>query len=491
MSLINKFYNLIMKFFSLFTPNLTEDTENDESLASEEDIGEGDFEENQKEDEIDEKVNLAKRTLLSKLYFLEQEISIFEKDFPEKYQSFMERIEKIREAYNSSLEEIRKLVTFEIDPENSWSKAGEVLKLENDIKKFLEKEVKFNMLSSSIERLIVKLNILYNASIRHSDKDQKVMSQIGRAFDVATKFAKDLKGNHYIVADNQLKERIVNLLSYVDYQILKTSIRNSKETLEELISKLVMLKEFENFDYENAFKAFIKDELTDLGNLLTLIKDSECSKILKKQAFKLLTEVTYEENQILNRDFWNEFLSFESCLLEELKLSEKVENQKAEVKILERMGIKVDKDDVLVLPKTNAYLELLKIYSLTQDSKILLLIKVFKNLSEEVTYKEVYFLLLLFDSIRIIEKTPNELFGHIQKFIKEYGYDEKTLDRKKESLKNSSNRDEYTPIFTLDDYEIEVLKTLENLDIDFKVMADTVLINSFYFNGLEKIKFNL
>lgn len=485
MGLINKLYNIIMKFLSFFTMNSTENEES--SISEEEGISEGVFEETQEvEIDEDEKVNVAKRTLLSKLYWLEQEISIFEKDFPEKYQSFMEKIEKLRETYNSSLEEISKLVTFEIDPENSWSKKGEVTKLENEIKRFLEKEVKFSMLSNSIQRLILKLNILYNTSIAHSNEDKKVMSQIRKAFDVATKFAKDLKGNDYILADEQLKERIVNLLSYADYQILKTSIRNSNESLEELISKLVMVVEFEEFDYENAFKAFVKDEITDLGDLLTLIDDNKCCDILRRQAMKLLSEITYSE-KILNRTFWNDFLSFESCLLEELKVIG-VEKEKVRVNIIVRMDVKIDEDDVLVLPKTNAYLELIKIYSLTQNPKILLLIKVFKNLSQDVTYKEIYFLLLLFDAIKIIEKTPNELFKHIEKFIKEYGYDEQIVSRKKDSLKKSSNKD-YTPIFILDDYEEEVLKTLESLNIDFKVMGDNVLINSFYFEGLDKIQF--
>lgn len=490
MSLIKKFFGFLKSIFLCFSKS---SVENESPMPIEKEPEEDilkEFSEEIASVENEDKVSAARRTLMTKLYILEQEVAVFENSFPKEYQAFMEKIECLRETYNSTLEEMSKRLTFEIDPELDWGKSGEVLKLEREIQKFVDKEVKFDSISKSLQRFITKLNILYNVSIFHSEEyeKEKVLSQLEHALKSAIAIARDFKECEYILEDKQLKERIVSLISYIDYEIFKASIRNSNESPDKLIKNLVMISEFDGFDYTSIFNAFIKDELTDLGGLLTLISDERCCRVLRKKLINLLTSLTYSnntENQLVDSIFWNNFLKLESCLLETLKV-DGVEKEKVKVGLIIRMDISIDESEVVVLPITNAFLSLTSIYSRTQDTRILLVIKLLKNVSNDITYKEIYFLLLLFDAIGVLKNTSNELIRHVEKYIEKYPYNSKTIIERKRNVINSSNK-EYVVVFTLDDYEEEITTTLQKLNIDFKVIDKKVFVNSFYFNGLESV----
>ena len=82
---------------------------------------------------VDE-VSLAKRTLMTKLYSLEQEIEMFKMSFPQEYREYLSQIENLRATYNSSLEEIRAQMTFEIDPELNSQMNRDIARLERRIK---------------------------------------------------------------------------------------------------------------------------------------------------------------------------------------------------------------------------------------------------------------------------------------------------------------------------------------------------------------------
>lgn len=494
MGVIQKFHNFFNK---MLLPFSNKSEENDDTTTilgevaklSENDISEQ-FDKIFLSDEKEERINVKKRTLMTRLYTIEQQITLFENDFPEKYKSFLERIERLRETYNFSLEEIKKSVTFEIDPEIDGYKIGEVVKLEREVEYFLESEVKFNIISKHLQQLIVKLNILYNVSIFHfkySDK-QKVVSQLERAINVLTELTQEFKKCEYILCDTQLKERIISLISYADYIIFKAEVRNSNQIPDKLIEKLVMLLEFDEFDYSNTFKDFIRDEISDLTELLSLVADEDGFKILKKKSEKILTELTYSDNaekQILDTDFWNNFLDFESSLLEILKAN-KVEKEKIKVSIIDKMNISIDESEVIVSSKTFAYLSLISLFSATHDEKLLLILKLLKSISDDVTYKEIYFLALLFDVIEIIKNTPNDLIKYIEKYLKKYPYDEKTIIEKKKSVIDTSNKD-YVFVFTLEEHEEQIITTLKSLNIDFKIVDNNIFINSFYFNGLNNV----
>ncbi len=499
MTFLQKLYNFFVRLFSGFgetansstatmleTSKPMETKELDNSITSNISTTENEIISNQEE----ERVNFAKRTLMTKLYILEQEITVFESDFPKEFTAYMDRIENLRQKYNSSLEEIKKLLTFEIDPELDPKKIIEVNILEGDIKDFIGKEVKFNIISKQLQRLVTKLNILYNVSIFHfkEEEKQKVISQVNHAIESHTRVIHEFKSCESILDDRRLKERIVELASYVDYEIFKISIRNSNQAPNELIRNLVMTNEFSGFEYESAFIAFIKDEISDLGELLPLLGDEECRKVLKRKLNDLLASITYSETQeaiIFDTTFWNSFLNLESNLLEMLRASG-VDKEKVKVRLIIRMDIKVDESDVLLLPITNANLSLTSLYSITHDEKILLLIRLLKNMSKDITYKEIYFLILLFDVKTIIVNTPNELLRHMEKYLKKYPYTDRSIEEKKKSVMSLLNK-EYVIAFTLDGDEKKIVTTLQSLNFDFKVEGNNVFINSFYFNGLENV----
>ena len=487
LSMIKKFCSFICRIFSYFRKK---SAESEETAATH-------FEDNSEEQEVaeEEKLNVAKRTLITELYLLEQEISVFEHTFPNEYKEFMERIELLREKYIFSLEELKKVLTFEIDPELDSVKIGEVIKLEQDIKKFLEKEVKFDILSKRLQKLIKGLNILYNSSISYSkefeNEKEKISSRVEQALEVSREIACELKANDYILNDNQLKERLINLISYADYELFKISMRNLEKTPDNLIQNLVVVTEFKNFDYVSTFVAFIKDELTDLGCLLVLITDEAYCRVLRKKLQQLLMEISScanTEDKVLDCNFWYDFLALESNLLEMLKLNGNAEE--AKINLLVGMNIQVDEKDVLLFPKTNAYLSLTSIYAETHDKRILLLIKALKEISDKITYKEIYFLIVLFDALEIVQSTSNNLIRYIKKYIENYGYDTESIMKKKEALIKSSQK-EYVVIFTINDYDEDVVTTLKTLNIDFKVEEDKVFINSFYFNGLQNVSDSL
>lgn len=499
MTFMQKIYDF---FNNIFSPFSLETAENNipalampEGTTEQNDTSDDNLNEEAAEEEMEERINVAKRTLMTKLYQLEQEIAIFENDFPEEYNGFLQRIENLRDSYNSSLEELKKLLTFEIDPDSDTSKIDEVVRLEKDIQKFIESTVKFHIILKRLQRLIKKLNILYNVSIIHSKECEKakVCLQLEKAIQKEREVVEEFKNCYYILADRQLKERVIELLSYVDYQIFKSSVRNASKSPDILLKETsVMLVDLDDFDYGTVYMAFLKNELRDLFELLSFISDDGYYKALKKRSEKLLTYLAYAEHpqeMLLEYDFWNEILTFETDLFEMLKLN-KVAEEKIKVKLIAGMDITVDEEEVLVSSIDTAKVALVSIFAKTHDERVWLLMKLLENLSEDITYKEIYFLLLLFDVLEVVENTSNDLKHHIEKYIKKYPYHSKTITEKKQKVLNIANKD-YVVIFHLDSDETEVIQILRNLNFDFKVTNSNVFLNSFYFNGLENVLSNL
>lgn len=439
------------------------------------------------------KISLARRSLMTKLYMIEQEIEVFKKDFPTEYNYFLDRINSLRVSYETKLQESKNQMTFEIDPEINGRLNWDIEELEITIKKFIEEKVKFSIFSKRLQILATKLNLLYNVSISHSNEREKVMAQLARATEVELEMVKDIKDNEYILKDARLRDRIVTLISYVDYHIFKITLRNSEALAENVIPKLALYNMFRNFDYFTAFKAFVEDEISDLGELLPVIADEDCRKIFDRRILGLLNESSSANSirmLIVDEAFWKKVFELETAIIELLKCGDNKDRKKHKVKLISRMEINVAEEEVLTLPKTNAYLALVSIFSTTHDDKIWLLIKLIKNLSDEITYKEIYLLVLLFDVLDVIQQTPNSLKNYIEKYSKRYRYNRESIFNKKAYVLNSKEEKKYTKLFMIDeDYE-SIIKTLERLQIDFEVTEDSINVNSFYFNGMEKMLSN-
>lgn len=453
----------------------------------------------EKEEEEDDPMCAAiknyKSSLLTRLYAVRQQIAIFEHDFPTEYAGFLQRIETLEAECCKSLEEIQKELTFAIDPDIDSGKMGETTILEKDVERFLETKVKFQLLSNQLQRLITKLNILYNVSISHctSEEQNKVMSQLEHAVETQKDIAGEVKSSEYILADKQLSQKLFELISYADYLILKSRVRNSNETPGELIEKLVMLTEFDGFEYAETFKSFIKDEVYDLAEFLPQIADEECRRVMKDEGSRILVALTYSESvetELWNPDFWNNLLEYESNLLEVMQTNG-MSKDDAKVKLIARMDIRVKEHEVLVSPVANAYLSLTSVFSKTQDGSVLLLLKLLNGMSKEVTYKEIYFLILLFEAKEVIQSIPNSLNKFIAKYQAKYPYNLSSIREKKELVKQSSSK-AYVYAFSEDSHLAEMISTLRKLNMDFRVDdSNHVLLNSFYFEGLDNVQKSL
>ena len=435
-------------------------------------------------------VSLERRTRLTKFYMFEQEIEMFKNDFPSKYAYFLEKIQKLRERYNIALERVNEKYTVEVNPEKNGELLLDICGLEGEIERFINTEVKYVIISKKIQKLITKLNILYNVSIAHPDEKDKVISQVLRALNAELEIAQEFKQCIYVLKNAQLKERMVTLLSYADYLSFKIILRNSDNMPEEAFSNLILYTEFKGFDYIPTFKAFIEDELSDLGEVLVFINDEKYRNYFEQKLSDLFNEIAYAPDLkalLLDKEIWMKIFEAESSLLECIKGCGVAEKEIVKVKLIDRMNIEVKESEVLTTPKTNANLAFITVFTETQDDKIWFLIKLFKQLSDGITYKEIYFLLLLFDAISVIQNTENLLKKHIEKYIKQYSYNSKAINDKKQLLLDGMTATKYMKLFPIDEDVEKVASVLQRLKIDFSVEDDGVYINTFYFNGLENI----
>lgn len=434
-------------------------------------------------------ISLARRTLKTRLYALEQEIELFKDTFSQEYQSYLNEINTLREVYDLSLEAISTQMTFEIDPELNSQMNSDIARLEREISRFIESEVKFDSISKKLQMLIVKLNLLYNVSIEHPNENGKVISQILRAIEKAQGVAKEFKECQYILADNQLKEWIVTLISYADYHIFKTSLRNSQIAPQQIVDKLVLTTQFKDFDLIGAFRAFLEDELSDFRELVPFIETEEYRKVFEKKIAGLLKEIAYATDMnahLMDRAFWSKVFELESSLLEFLKGCNGLTKEQTKVRLIKRVNVTVEEKEVLTSPKTETFLALNSLYSTTRDERIFLLTRLFKNVSDGVTYKEIYFLMQLFGAIDIIKKTPNKISNHMEKYFAKYPYDSQVIERKKMDVLKSTSVKEYVNMFALDVDEDKIIRALRRLNFDFELRNDGIYLNSFYFTGLEK-----
>ena len=127
---------------------------------------------------------------------------------------------------------------------------------------------------------------------------------------------------------------------------------------------------------------------------------------------------------------------------------------------------------MLTLPITNARLALVSLFAATHDDRVWLLLKFLKNISNEVTYKEIYFLVLLFDLLELLKNTPNTLFKHIEKYIDKFSYDSESIRKKKMNLLNHANNNQfvnYIKVFSFDEDFDKIVGTLSMLGFDFNV----------------------
>ena len=483
MTFWERFYSFFSNNFRFFRKKeipaleLTEEIEQDSFLP-------------EKQEDDCKKEILEKRNLTTILYVLEQEIKSFKYDFEKEYEGFFLRIENLRQRYDCILNESNKKLTFEVNPEDNLELSFTISKLEKDIRRFIDKEVRFKILSKRFQTLIVKLNTLYNSSILYPNQSEKVMSQSEGAIKKEFELVEEFKENEYIFLDKQLKEDVVILISYADYELFKIVLRNSERTPNEVLSNLALAKQFDKFDYIFAFSSFFKDELANLSELLDCIDNKNYRNIFENQINELCKRVTINADLseiLMSRQFWDEVFELESSLINFLKNKNSCNKINPEIRIIDWLNIDISKNEVLTSAKTNTYLTLTKIYSKTFDDRIFLLIKLFENINDEISYKAIYYILLLFGCIEIVQNNSNNLNIYLKKYEDKYSYSNSELEKKKNLLLNSRETYSYVEAITLDENFENFINILKKLNIDFCFENNKIYINSFYFQGLDNV----
>lgn len=485
------FQNFFKRIFFFIFPSNQEQLLLEDKSYQEKDVIEELLEQHkQLEQEDKDKMMLSKRTLTTKLYALKQKIKIFKNDFPEEYQNFLNQINDLEKEYEESLVETNSKMTFEIDPELDNDKIVKVDRLDKSITSFIDYRVKLKILTRKLQTLAVKLNILYNVSIFHRkvEEQEKIQCQIQKAREHLREIAQDIKVSTYIFTDNQAKDMLITLISYNDYLIFRICLMTQNKTPEEILDECTLNIEFYNFDYKSAFISYVEDELSNLEELLVDVKELKYKTILDKdlsQIYKSISLSNDKDFTINDASFWNQITDFEIKVLSILKSKE--DNEKYKLRILDKMDIDISSEDVLSAPRTNAYLELTNAYFMTQEDRLFLLIKLFDNLNSEITYKDIYFLLLLFDSMSIVENSCKTLYKNLEKYREKYSYNCNDIYKKKELVLEKYAGQNYIKAFDVGDEEEKIEKTLSKLRMDYKITDGYALINSFYFNGFDNI----
>lgn len=439
----------------------------------------------EKEEKSSKEVNVSRRTVLTRLYVLEQKMFVFNEIFPEEYRKFMERIEILRDLYNQSIDENKKELTFQINPEFDERMLGNTIKLEREVDKFLNKQVKFEITSERMKQLIVKLGILYNVSIKHSkEEDRKnACDRLKTAKEKAKSLFEEIIGNEYILKDEQMLERFVNLLAYAEYLIIKTYVRAAYMLPSDFTNIM------NNFNYKEAYKTFFVEDVKQLEELISKIPETEIKNTLNKERERLVQEVTFKDDVFEREDEFRKIFDIEDTILNVLDLSGE-ENVK--LKLLKNMDISINEKELIESPIVNSKIALTQIFSKTHSQNILIVLKFLEGLSEDIRYKDIYFILIIFDVLEIVNSIPNALKDEIEKYCQKYPYSEAKINEKKKYAFSISSK-EYLYAFSVEDEEEkeEAKKMLESLNLDFEMEQKKILLSSFYFEKLERILNNM
>lgn len=426
--------------------------------------------------------------MLTRLYIIEQKVIIIKEDFEEDYFEFKRRIEELEKEYVEALENSKKDLTFEINPEEDGKKLAKILSLEEDVNVFMERKVKFNIIIKKLQKLVLKANILYNVSVVHTKQNEKekVIKQTERASYVEKKLLFEFRKNENLINNDEIKDEFTKLITYLDYEIFKLLVRNSTFNSRDVIKKLAIAVEFDKYDYKTVFIAFLEEELSNLKKLAEKIENTDIKKVFIKKSNEVLAQIiSADEEILLEQDFWKDIFDLETNVFEILR-EEGIDKNNIKIKIVTKIEISVTEDEVLSMPVTNAYIALTDVCYEEKNEKILLVMKILKNISSDITYREIYFLLVLFECIDSFQNKPNDFGVEMKKYYEKYPYSNKQIKEKKDSVRYLINK-EYVYVFSIKQYESNILEELEKLNMDFINKENKIFLNKFYFSGLTTV----
>lgn len=423
---------------------------------------------------------LNNSTILN-IYSIEQMLNIIKDDFKPEYDEYMKEVERLRNRYNELLEESKNKLTFIVDPNIDSILLGDVLRLEESVKEFIDIKYKVETFIKSLETFIVRLNILYNITIKYDSNEdkQKHFEKLQKIYELQEEMHNELAEYEALLKKEKKYLKACEYVSYIEYTILKLEFRIDDD--------MVDLDEISD-ESVNIYKDYILDEISDLKELVESTTTLAIKQAYSYNLSRIINTIVNTDNiskLIKNNEIWISFLENETNTLEVLRL-EKIDENLIKVKVLDRLEVRAKEEDFLISPATLSRIELCAIYAKHKDDKLLFTIKFLECLNDKVTYKELYFIFVLFDIYQYIKNEDKKLARILAKYEKKYSYPKKDLDLKKELVKETTQK-EYYELFNLNE-NTKLLNTLDKLNIDYKVDEDKIYINSFYFKSLENIE---
>lgn len=443
--------------------------------------------------EVEEKTEISQKSIITKLYSLEQLVNILKIEYPKKYEEFSNKIDTLRVDYEKVLEESKKSLTFQINPNKDSKKITKVVSLEKEIREFIDVDMKYDSIVRALQKFILRLNVLYNASIFYYEKKDKVLSQL-RVGYLSEKEILDKYNEWSNILGRELeKERLYQLFSYCEYLMFKIYIRNSRVFPNEEY-KFNIFYYFKVDSLFSNFKDYMLDELSDTLELISNVKDIIFVNSYLERIDKLNKKIVSKENEqdvIFGKDIWNDYLRLEDEILNRVVEDNNISTDDVGIKVLDKMKISMTENDIFVTPRINSILKLSSIYYGVVKNDALIVTRFLQILSDNISYKDVYFILVLFDMLQDVKNKCKDLYSNIEKYDLRYKYTQDEMRKKKEQVLNSNFKN-YILVFIINEYEEKIFREyLTKYMIDYYIKDNRVYINIIYFVDLENIKKDL
>ena len=438
----------------------------------------------------------SENIVYKKLVYLEQYIKIFSLTFPNEYKKYFDIIQNLKADYSNELKRYEQgfegNITFSIDPEDESRRYVEVLKLESDIKSFVELEVDYKMCRDKFSKLCYRLNIFYNALMDTQVQHDIITNQLYNAYNSFEKLVNDLKEYEFFARDSRKKDDILNYIIYSDYIIFKSALRigivsNFSEYKQE-ISKIYSFFVGENYEIQ-IFNFFI-ESFEELQNLIvSSFESDETYEYVLKESQSLEIKLNDYNQSFNDYAFFRSMIKLENTLYGLIK----IHNTKFTFDISKMIKFNEEENEVVSVNNTAK-----SILSLVGNNKSDLLEQIINKFNIEISWREFFFLCKIFElNDDVIKIADNTVFSMVKdKFLKlEEKYSEYSFDyikKEKEKVLNycGGKEKKYVLLFALNDRVPYTTGLLKSLALDFVIRNQAIYLNYSYFNGFKNLEKN-
>lgn len=421
------------------------------------------------------------------IYAIGQDLESLKVSFPNEYASFSDRLRFLETQYQKDFEDSQRELVFAIHPEKNTTLRAKAIQLQKEVSLFVQTRGEAKQLYQELEVAIVKLNKLYNVSIRYAQERNQMLTQAHRALGYISEIYQEwCKCNC-----SHEESKFIRLVIYGEYMLCKTFLRNSDSMFADAKRDLNMTHESNLSDF---FRAFLQDELSDLRDLVNNITDDAFKRSFNQDIGDLLQTLSFAGMDIeilfMQSEFWQRVFQIENAVTEYIYQSNLGNADFEGVKVLECMNISVTFEEIENSPRDEARVSLSALYSQTKDERAWLLFKFLDVVSEEVTFKDLYFLLALFNLIDPLKSTDNQLYRCVENYVSKYNYDaQKIADKKERILRDTHNAQYAVLAYTADSNATaeRIENSLKQCRFSFQRDDMAFYMDSRYFGNLKSL----